>query len=51
MLIQQVGSSRILGILELERNELGFFDETAINGAKLLAAQAAIAIEKSLSAS
>jgi signal transduction histidine kinase len=50
MLIQQVGSSRILGILDLERDESGFFDETAIDGAKLLAAQAAIAIEKSLSA-
>ncbi|MEX2167665.1 MAG: GAF domain-containing protein [Pirellulales bacterium] len=50
LLIQQVGSSRILGILDLERDVPGLFDAAALDAARLLAAQAAIAIEKSLSA-
>ncbi len=45
VLIKSAGSARILGVLDLERDELGAFDSNSQVFAHLLAGQAAIAIE------
>jgi signal transduction histidine kinase len=44
VLIKPEHSTRILGVLDLEREQLGFFDQTEVAFAELLAGQAAIAI-------
>lgn len=45
VLIQSSNVSRVLGVLDLERDTLGHFPPKAIDFAKLLAGQAAIAIQ------
>jgi signal transduction histidine kinase len=44
VLIQSEHSARVLGVLNLEREQLGWFDPTSVEFAELLAGQAAIAI-------
>lgn len=44
VLIKPENSARVLGVLDLERDEIGEFDPTSVAFAELLAGQAAIAI-------